>query len=92
MGAIIFEGDFIVSGQFSGGGGQFSLGAIVRVALFLEGNCPGGNFAREQLSGVQISSGAIVRTPWGKLSGGQLSGHLILDLCGISSIAMLLWR
>ena len=93
-GGNYFRGRFIVSGQFSGGGGgQFSLGAIVQVALIPRGKLSGGgNFSRKQLSGVQISSGAIVRTPCGKLSGGQLSGHLILDLCGISSIAMLLWR
>ena len=93
-GGNYFRGRFIVSGQFSGGGAG---------VVFLGGNCSGGtyssreivrggNFSRKQLSGVQISSGTIVRTPCGKLSGGQLSGHLILDLCGISSIAMLLWR
>ena len=52
MGAIIFEGDFIVSGQFSGGGGG---------AVFLGGNCSGGTFPRGKLSGGQFCSGAIVR-------------------------------
>ena len=96
-GGNYFRGRFIVSdlqGNFPVEGGG---------VVFLGGNCSGGtyssreivrggNFSRKQLSGVQISSGTIVRTPCGKLSGGQLSGHLILDLCGISSIAMLLWR
>ena len=47
MGAIIFEGNFMVRGQLSGG--HFSLEAI-----FLGGNCTGGNFPRGQLSGVLL--------------------------------------
>ena len=54
MGEIIFKGNFMVSGQFSGG--QFSSWTII-----LGGNCPGGNhpggnypggnFPLEKLSG-----------------------------------------
>ena len=39
VGAIIFEGNFTVSGEFSA----------------LQDNCPGGNFPRGQLSGGQLS-------------------------------------
>ena len=42
VGANIFEENFMVSEQFSGG--HFSSGAIVRGAIFLGDNCPGGNF------------------------------------------------
>ena len=42
VGTIIFEGNSMVSGQFSGC--QFSSGAIVRRAIFLGGNWPGGNY------------------------------------------------
>ena len=49
-GGNYFRGRFIVSVQFSGGGGgQFSLGAIVQVALIPRG---------------KLSGGAIVRTPY----------------------------
>ena len=62
MRAIIFEGDFIVSGQFSGGGGggsfpwgqlfgwHFSSREIVRGAILLGSNCPACKFAQGQLS------------------------------------------
>ena len=60
MGAIIFEGNFMVRGQLSGG--QFSLGAI-----FLGGNCTGGNFPRGKLFGGKYPGGNFTR--------GQLSGH-----------------
>ena len=47
VGAIIFEGNFMVSGQFSGGGG----------AVLLGGNCTGDNFPLGQLAGGQHSGG-----------------------------------
>ena len=60
MGAIIFEGNFMVRGQLSGG--HFSLEAI-----FLGGNCTGGNFPRGKLFGGNYPGGNFTR--------GQLSGH-----------------
>ena len=68
MGAIIFEGNFMVSGQFSGGGdsfargqlsrGQFSSGAIGRGAIFRRqlsrDNYPVGNFPQWQFSGHRM--------------------------------------
>ena len=58
VGAIIFVGNFMVRGQFSGGncmGGQFSSGAIILWGNCLggnpqRGNYPGDNFPRGQLS------------------------------------------
>ena len=58
VGAIIFEGNFLVRGQFSsgqlsGGGGQLSTGEIVQGAIIR------GQSSRRQLSGgEQFSSGA----------------------------------
>ena len=60
---MIFEENFIVRGNFSMvnfprgqlPGGQFSSMAIVRWAIFLE-----GNFPREQLSWEQSSGVAII--------------------------------
>ena len=65
--ANIFEGNFVVSEQFSGG--TFSLG----------GNCPRGNLPRGQLPGGQFSLGAIILVgnhPGGNFPRWQLSGHL----------------
>ena len=62
MGAIIFKGNFRVSGQFSRE--QFSLEAIVRGERCVFW---GGNFPKRQLPlGVIVSR---------QLSGGQLSKH-----------------
>ena len=67
VGAIIFEGNFMVSGQFSGGGGQFCSGAIVQGTIFLWGNWPGGNIQKATvqgpLAGGQFSPVAIFWTP-----------------------------
>ena len=71
VGAIIFKGNFMVNGQFSGR--QFSSGAIVKGV---------GNFTQWQLPGRQLSGG---NHPGGNCPGrnnlgdnfprGQLSGH-----------------
>ena len=78
-GGNYFRGRFIVSGQFSGGGGggSFPWGQLFRWHLFLEGNCPGGqffseaivrraNFLRDNCPNTlwEIVRGAIVRTPY----------------------------
>ena len=80
VGAIIFGGNFIVRGQFSGG--QFSSGTII-----LGGNCLGGNYLGSNHPGVNCQGvnypGATAREaiflwgnyPRGQLSGGQLSGE-----------------
>ena len=56
MGAIIFGGNFMVTGQFSRG--QFSSGT------FFRGEIGRGNFSRGQLSGGQFSLEAIVWIPF----------------------------
>ena len=65
VGAMTFEGNFMVSGQFSGS--QFSSGAIVQGAIFLGGSCPGGNYTGVNHRGDNCPGenylGAIVRTP-----------------------------
>ena len=70
MGAIIFEGNVMVRGQLSGG--QFSLGAI-----FLGGNCTGGNFPRRKLFGGQLSR-VWGNHPGGKYQGGQFSSGAVV--------------
>ena len=76
---VIFLGGNYPRGQLFGGGGQFSLGAII-----LEGFCPGaaivqgaillwGNYPRRQLTEEQLSGG--------QLSGEQSpSGAIVLEL------------
>ena len=67
MGAIIFEGNFMVRGQLSGG--HFSSEAI-----FLGGNCTGGNFPRGKFFGGNYpGGGAIIQRAiiqWASIRGG----------------------
>ena len=71
MGAIIFKGNLMVSGQFSGG--KFSSGAFSRGATFLA-----GNFSREELSGRQLSGGGG-NHPKGNCPGDTL---IYIEKCG----------
>ena len=68
MGAIIFGGNFIVKGQFSGG--QLSSGEIIRGQSLLsnhpEGNCSGGNYLGER--GVIFLGGSSTDTKFQKQS------------------------
>ena len=87
MGAIIFEGNFMVRGQLSGG--HFSLEAI-----FLGGNCLGaiirgvGQSSRGQVSGGQFYSGAVVRTPLGSPQKALLLLKVILTAADMRQIAI----
>ena len=80
-GGNYFRGRFIVSGQFSGGGGggQFSLGAIVQVALIPRG----------KLSGGAIFLGS--NCPACKFPQGQLSEHLVGNCPGGNCPDTLFW-
>ena len=87
VGAIIFKGNFMVSGQFSGGGtvflrsncrgeGAIFLGGDCPRGIYPGGNHPGGNCPGSNFSLRQLSSGVIVR--WaiiqGEIAWGQLTG------------------
>ena len=78
MGAIIFEGNFMVRGQLSGG--HFSLEAI-----FLGGNCTGGNFPRGKLCGGNypgvgaITQQAIIQ--WASIRGAIFLGDSCPEFC-----------
>ena len=61
MGAIIYEGNFMVRGQLSGG--QFPSGAIVRGAIFLGGNCLGAVMRGAVILGAIFLGGNCPRTP-----------------------------
>ena len=62
VGADIFEGNFMVSEQFSGR------------TVFLGGNCPRGNLPRGQFSSGAII--LVGNCRWGNFPWRQLSGHL----------------
>ena len=92
VGAIIFEGNFTVREQFSGGRAVF-LGGNCPMANCLESNCPEENFPQRQLSlgaivlGVNCP-GAIIREgnnvgcnyPGANFPRVELSGHQISHL------------